>query len=156
MDKTKKDLRRMEDAGVIVRVEQPTDWCTPMVVGPKKDDVRICVDLTKLNESVRRERHEMPSVEYTVVRRKNILKVRCKLWLLASSVGRRICLTDNLHHPLWKILFQAIALRHFISAGTLPEKDVKWMTYSSSERRKISTMNASVKCLEDSGKRMSH
>ena len=56
----------MEDAGVIVRVEQPTDWCAPMVVVPKKDDVRICVDLTKLNESVRRQRHEMPSVEYTM------------------------------------------------------------------------------------------
>ena len=37
-----------------------------MVVVPKKDDVMICVDLTKLNESVRRERHEMPSVEYTL------------------------------------------------------------------------------------------
>ena len=37
-----------------------------MVVVPKKEDVRICVDLTKLNESVRRERHEMPSVEYTL------------------------------------------------------------------------------------------
>ena len=66
MDKTKKDLRRMEDAGVIVRVEQPTDWCSPMVVVPKKDDVWICVDLTKLNESVRHERHEMHSVEYTL------------------------------------------------------------------------------------------
>ena len=47
MDKTKKELRRMEDAGVIMRVEQPTDCCAPMVVVPKKDDVRICVDLTK-------------------------------------------------------------------------------------------------------------
>ena len=56
----------MEDASVIVRVEQPTDWCALMVVVPKKDDVRICVDSTKLNESVRRERHEMPSVEYTL------------------------------------------------------------------------------------------
>ena len=53
MDKTKKGLRRMEDAGVIVRVEQPTDWCAPRVVVLKKDDVRICV--AKLNESVRLE-----------------------------------------------------------------------------------------------------
>ena len=45
MDKTKKELRRMEDACVIVRVEQPTDWCAHMIVVPKKDDVRICVDL---------------------------------------------------------------------------------------------------------------
>ena len=62
MDNIRKELRRMEDAAVIGRIEQPTDWCAPMVVFPKKDDVRICVDLTRLNESVRRERHEMPSV----------------------------------------------------------------------------------------------
>ena len=38
-----------------------------MVVVPKASgDVRICVDLTKLNESVRRERHIMPSVELTL------------------------------------------------------------------------------------------
>ena len=55
----------MEVTGVIVRVE-PNYWCAPMVVVTKKDDVRICVDLTKLNESVRCERHEMPSVEYTI------------------------------------------------------------------------------------------
>ena len=49
MDKTKKVLGRMEDAGVIVRVEQPTDWCAPMVVVPNKYNVSICVDLTMLN-----------------------------------------------------------------------------------------------------------
>ena len=56
----------MEEMGVITRIEQPTDWCAPMVVVPKKDDVRICVDMTKLNESVLRERHEMLLVEYTL------------------------------------------------------------------------------------------
>ena len=55
----------MEDAGVIVRVEEPTDWCAPGR-RRKKDDIMICVNITKLNESVRRERHEMPSVEYTL------------------------------------------------------------------------------------------
>ena len=67
MEKTKRELKRMEALGVISKVEQPTDWCAPMVVVPKsQDDVRICVDLTKLNESVRRERYEMPSVDYTL------------------------------------------------------------------------------------------
>ena len=61
------ELKRMEALGVISKVELPTDWCAPMVVVPKsQDDVRICVDLTKLNESVRRERYEMPSVDYTL------------------------------------------------------------------------------------------
>ena len=57
----------MEELGVITRVEQPADWCVPMVIVPKSEDaVRICVDLTKLNDSVRRERYEMPSVDYTL------------------------------------------------------------------------------------------
>ena len=54
----------MEEMGVISRVEQPTDWCAGMVTVPKpdKEEVRICVDLTKLNEPVKRERHMLPSV----------------------------------------------------------------------------------------------
>ena len=57
----------MESIGVISRVSQPTDWCAGMVVVPKPDGrVRICVDLIKLNQSVRRERHILPSVEQTL------------------------------------------------------------------------------------------
>jgi len=42
--------------GVITRVEQPTDWCAGIVMVPKPNGIlKICVDLTKLNENVRRE-----------------------------------------------------------------------------------------------------
>ena len=52
---------------MITGVDQPTDWCAPMVNVPKSDDaVRIGVNITKLNESVRRKRHEMPPIEYTL------------------------------------------------------------------------------------------
>ena len=55
----------MEKTGVISRVDVPTEWCTAMVVVPKPDGrICICVDLTKLNESVQRERHPIPSVEH--------------------------------------------------------------------------------------------
>ena len=67
MPKVKNELERMEKIGVISRVEEPTDWCSGMVVVPKKNsDPRICVDLTKLNESVRREKYILPSVEQTL------------------------------------------------------------------------------------------
>ena len=57
----------MEEMGVISKVEEPTEWCAGMVVVPKPNGkVRICVDLTKLNESVCRERHILPSVEQTL------------------------------------------------------------------------------------------
>ena len=43
MDRTKRELKRMEELGVITRVEQPADWCVPMVIVPKLEDaVRIC------------------------------------------------------------------------------------------------------------------
>ena len=55
--KLQTELERLEEQGVISRVEEPTDWCAPMVVVPKSNGrVRICVDLTKLNDSVRREK----------------------------------------------------------------------------------------------------
>ena len=60
----KEELERMEAMGVISKVDEPTDWCAGLVVVPKSNgQVRICVDLTKLNESVCRERHLLPSVE---------------------------------------------------------------------------------------------
>ena len=53
--------------GVITEVTEPTDWCAGMVIVPKPNgQVRLCVDLTKLNANVRRERHVLPSVETTL------------------------------------------------------------------------------------------
>ena len=67
MPKVQKELERMEKLGVIEKVEDPTEWCAGMVVVPKADGrVRICVDLTKLNESVCRERHLLPAVDQTL------------------------------------------------------------------------------------------
>ena len=65
--KVKKELDRMETLGVIAKVEEPTDWCAGMVVVPKRSgDVRICVDLKPLNESVLREVHPLPKVDDTL------------------------------------------------------------------------------------------
>ena len=67
MESVKAELQRMEKLGVISRIEELTDWCAGMVVVPKANkQVRICVDLTKLNEHVRRERHQLPAVEQTL------------------------------------------------------------------------------------------
>ena len=56
----------MESLGVISRVEQPTQWCSGMVIVPKKTgSVRICVDFRRLNVSVLRETHPLPKVDNT-------------------------------------------------------------------------------------------
>ena len=48
-------------------VEEPTDWCSGMVVVPKSNgNVLICVDLTKLNENVQRERYPLQADDQTL------------------------------------------------------------------------------------------
>ena len=70
LPKVEKALNSMVDQGIISSVTQPTDWCAPMVVVPKPSsgDVRITTDFTELNRAVRREKFEMPSVDFALGR----------------------------------------------------------------------------------------
>ena len=58
-DKLKQEIDLLVDQGIIAPVTEPTDWCAPIVVAPKKgtDRIRMCVDLSKLNKYVRREHY---------------------------------------------------------------------------------------------------
>ena len=67
LSKTKVEIQRMLDMGVIRKVEVPTEWCARMVVVPKANgQVRICVDLTKLNANIKREFDPLPAVDFTL------------------------------------------------------------------------------------------
>ncbi|XP_048775204.2 uncharacterized protein K02A2.6-like [Ostrea edulis] len=69
LEKVKAELSRMESSGVISPVDEPTDWCSGLVVIPKKNNcVRLCIDLTQLNKWVRRENFQLPSTEETLNR----------------------------------------------------------------------------------------
>ena len=64
LPKVKAELQRIEKLGVISKVTTPTEWCAGVVMIPKPiGTIRICVDLTKLNQNVCREHHILPSVE---------------------------------------------------------------------------------------------
>ena len=64
MSKVKAELEGMECEGVISSVLEPTEWCAPMVpVIKKSEDVRICVDLKHLNESIVRPKFVNPMKE---------------------------------------------------------------------------------------------
>jgi hypothetical protein len=81
------ELQRMVDLGVVSKINAPTEWCAGMVVVPKQNGaVRICVDLTKLNKSVRRERLIILSVDYILAQ---IGEAKCfsKLDLLTSRAS---------------------------------------------------------------------
>ncbi len=65
--KTKEKLDQMLETGVISKVDQPTNWCAPMVATLKSNGkIQVCVDLSKLNEYVKRENHPFLSVITTL------------------------------------------------------------------------------------------
>ena len=89
----------MQDEGVISLVTRPTDWCSGMVVVCNKNGkVRICVDYTRLNRTVRREHHVIPAVDTNLAKRSNA-KVFSKLdacsgfWQIPLSVKSKLLTT---------------------------------------------------------------
>src|SRR5436190_6820025 len=67
--KVKQQLDKMCLEGTISPVVEPTEWCAPMVVVPKRDgQVRICVDYTELNKYVLKEQFQLPSVNESLAK----------------------------------------------------------------------------------------
>ncbi|UYV65287.1 K02A2.6-like [Cordylochernes scorpioides] len=65
MKQLKEQLEEMTRLGVIESVEEPTEWCAGMVAVLKPGGkLRICVDLTKLNQYIRRENYPLPATEH--------------------------------------------------------------------------------------------
>ena len=54
--RVKEELDKIINLGVIEEAIYQTEWCCPMVVAMKfQGMIRICSDMTKLNEAVKRE-----------------------------------------------------------------------------------------------------
>ena len=64
-DKVEAEVTRLEEAGIIEKVDSATDWISPIVISPKKDsnEIRICVDMVEPNRAIKRTRHVIPTVE---------------------------------------------------------------------------------------------
>ena len=91
-------------------VAQPTGWCAPIVVAPKKgtDDIRLCVDLSKLNIYVCRERHQSPMPAEAVA---DIAASEAQVFtILDAKKGYYQCLIDEKSQLLTTFL---IPFRHF-------------------------------------------
>jgi hypothetical protein len=63
------ELEELERGGVIQRVDEPTSWYAPIVIVPKRTsgtaapNIRVCVDLPRLNNSVERETYCLPAID---------------------------------------------------------------------------------------------
>ena len=62
--KIQAELTKMENLGIIRKVTKHTDWCSSITYAIKKDgSLRVCLDPKRLNQSIRRCPHKIPTVE---------------------------------------------------------------------------------------------
>ena len=63
-EKVVEELKRMEQLGVIVRQEEPTEWVNSLVVVQKPNgSVRLCIDPRDLNAAMKRSHYPMKTVD---------------------------------------------------------------------------------------------
>ena len=70
--KVQQEFDRMEELGVIEKVEEPTDWVNSMVTIVKPNGkLRICIDPHDLNKAVKRDYYPMSTIDEIVTRMPN-------------------------------------------------------------------------------------
>ena len=114
LDTVEKEIQRMKDGGVIEEITEPTEWVSPIVpVVKPSGNVRICVNLKKLNQAVERERYIIPLVD-DIIHQLRGSSVLSKLHA-ASGFGQiplDACKrqTDHLYYTVWAVLLQESSL----------------------------------------------
>ena len=95
--RVKDQLDEMVQKGIIESVAGASEWCHPIVVVEKKgtDEVRLTVDLTKLNKQVERPVHPMNTTKEAIA---NIQKARYFTTLDARHGYWQVPLEDNSRH----------------------------------------------------------
>ncbi len=63
-EKLREELQKMEQQGVIRKVEHHVDWCSSITTSVKKDgSLRMCLDPKRLNQNLKRCPHKIPTLE---------------------------------------------------------------------------------------------
>lgn len=67
--KLKDELEKMEQSGVISKVNEPTPWVNSIVVNEKQSGkLRVCIDPRDLNKAVKREHYQLPTQDEITAR----------------------------------------------------------------------------------------
>ena len=123
-DKHRAMLTVLQTQGIIEPVTEPTEWCAPIVVTPKKDTegIRMCVDLSRLNKYVRRERYQSPTPAEAVA---DIAADKAKIFTKIDAMkGNHQCPLDNKSQLLttfitWAVQIPSCTVWNLINFRTL-------------------------------------
>ena len=69
--KIKEKLDDLVQRNVITPVTEPTEWVSSMLAVIKPNKIRICLDPRDLNEAIKREHYQMPTIEEVATRLDN-------------------------------------------------------------------------------------
>ena len=62
--KLKRNLEKNVESGILVKVDQPTDWVHNLVIVQKKNgSLHLCLDPRELNRLVKPENYRIPTVQ---------------------------------------------------------------------------------------------
>ena len=62
--KLEEKIKELIELDIIEPAQGPTPWVNPVVVVPKSGgDIRLCIDMRRANEAIRRARHPIPTVD---------------------------------------------------------------------------------------------
>ena len=105
-EKLKTELDLLQSQNIISPVTTPTEWCALIVVTPKKntDRIRLCMDLSKLNRYVKRERYQSntPAQAVADIAAENA-RIFTKLDALKEYHQCWKSTADNFYHPFWEV-----------------------------------------------------
>ena len=109
----------MGKLGVSSKVDQPTEWCSYMVVVPKGNDkVRICIDPLGLNENIIREAYLLLSVDQILAQlsgSKVFTKLDCNLGFWQIPLTKESSLLTT-----FITLFKSIVTMYYLLASHQP------------------------------------
>ena len=58
------ELDTMDNDGILRKIEHHTDWCSSITTSVKKDgSLLVCIDPKRLNDSLKRYPHKIPTLE---------------------------------------------------------------------------------------------
>ena len=96
-EKFKAELDRLENLGVLAKIDEPTAWVSSVVIATKKSGaLRICIDPRPLNQAFKRETHQLPILDDLMPE-----LARAKIFLTVDlTAGYWLCVLDDESSPL--------------------------------------------------------
>lgn len=107
-DAVNKKLDELLEKDIIEKKVGPASWVSPLVVANKANgEIRLCVDLRRVNQAVIRERHPMPVIEDVLAKVGrgsvwSILDVKDAFFLLELDEASRDIVTFISHRGLYR------------------------------------------------------